>query len=156
MHKFMRTVGFSMYQKKRDMEALLKELAAQAVRTGRMAEKDGSMFCELRAELADDMGVVLAGEMDEEGNFSQEYYFPYVKNTGISSAAECSIQRHACLLYTSPRPSPDGCRAGTAPGTLCSPPARCRVRRLRGVWKMSCAGSDAPRQIPCLRAVQCP
>ena len=37
MHKFMRTVGFSMYQKKRDMEALLKELAAQAVRTGRMA-----------------------------------------------------------------------------------------------------------------------
>ena len=29
-------------QKKRDMEALLKELAAQAVRTGRMAEKDGS------------------------------------------------------------------------------------------------------------------
>ena len=95
MHKFMRTVGFSMYQKKRDMEALLKELAAQAVRTGRMAEKDGSMFCELRAELADDMGVVLAGEMDEEGNFSQEYYFPYVKNTGISSAAECSIQRHA-------------------------------------------------------------
>ena len=94
MHKFMRTVGFSMYQKKRDMEALLKELAAQAVRTGRMAEKDGSMFCELRAELADDMGVVLAGEMDEEGNFSQEYYFPYVKNSGISSAAECSIQRH--------------------------------------------------------------
>ena len=95
MHKFMRTVGFSMYQKKRDMEALLKELAAQAVRTGGLAEKDGSMFCELRAELADDMGVVLAGEMDEEGNFSQEYYFPYVKNTGISSAAECSIQRHA-------------------------------------------------------------
>ena len=39
--------------------------------------------------------MVLAGEMDEEGNFSQEYYFPYVKNTGISSAAECSIQRHA-------------------------------------------------------------
>ena len=65
MHKFMRTIGFSMYQKKRDMEALLKELAAQAVRTGRLAEKDGSMFCELRAELADDMGVVLAGEMDE-------------------------------------------------------------------------------------------
>lgn len=48
MHKFMRTVGFSMYQKKRDMEALLKELAAQAVRTGRLAEKDGSMFCELQ------------------------------------------------------------------------------------------------------------
>ena len=98
MHKFMRTVGFSMYQKKRDMEALLKDLAGQAARTGRLAEKEGSMFCELRAELADGMGVVMAGEMDEEGNFSQEYYFPYVKNTGISSGAEAkAIARHEVL-----------------------------------------------------------
>lgn len=95
MHKFMRTIGFSMYQKKKDMEALLKDLAGQAVRTGRLTEKDGSMFCELRAELAEGMGVVMAGEVDEEGNFNQEYYFPYVKNTGVSSEAECSIQRHA-------------------------------------------------------------
>lgn len=95
MHKFMRTVGFSKYQKKKDMEELLRQLAAQAVRTGKLAEKEGSMFCELRAEVADGMGVVMAGEMDEEGTFSQEYYFPYVKNSGISSDAECSIQRHA-------------------------------------------------------------
>ena len=51
MHKFMRTVGFSKYQKKKDMEELLRQLAAQAVRTGKLAEKEGSMFCELRAEL---------------------------------------------------------------------------------------------------------
>lgn len=95
MHKFMRTVGFSTYQKKKEMEQLLAQLAAEARSTGQMTEKEGSVFCELRAELADGMGVALAGEMDEEGKFQQEYYFPYMTNPGISSDADCSIQRHA-------------------------------------------------------------
>lgn len=95
MHKFMRTVGFSTYQKKKEMEQLLSRLAAEAGSTGKLTEKDGSMFCELRAELADGMGVALAGEVDEKGKFEQEYYFPYVTNTGTSSDADCSIQRHA-------------------------------------------------------------
>ena len=33
MHKFMRTIGFSMYQKKQDMEKLLRRLAKEAGRT---------------------------------------------------------------------------------------------------------------------------
>ena len=65
MHKFMRTVGFSTYQKKKEMEQLLAQLAAEARSTGQMTENEGSVFCELRAELADGMGVALAGEMDE-------------------------------------------------------------------------------------------
>lgn len=95
MHKFMRTVGFSTYQKKKEMEQLLAQLAEEARSSGQLAEREGSVFCELRAELADGMGVALAGEMDEEGNFEQEYYFPYMTNPGISSDADCSIQRHA-------------------------------------------------------------
>lgn len=95
MHKFMRTVGFSEYQKKSDMEQLLKKLAAEAVKSGQVTEKEGSMFCELRAEVAPGMGVALAGELDEQGQFCQEYYFPYVSSPGVSSKAECSIQRHA-------------------------------------------------------------
>lgn len=52
MHKFMRTVGFSMYQKKQDMAKLLKRLAKEAEMTGRLAEQEGSRFCELRTEVA--------------------------------------------------------------------------------------------------------
>lgn len=95
MHKFMRTIGFSQYQKKSQMEALLRQLEAEAVTSGTLAESEGSQFCELRAETAPGMGVVLAGEVDQQGNFHQEYYFPYVSNSGVSSEAECSIQRHA-------------------------------------------------------------
>ena len=94
MHKFMRTVGFSMYQKKQDMAKLLKRLVKEAEMTGRLAEQEGSRFCELRTEVAPGMGVAMIGEMSPKGTFSREYYFPYVKNPDVSSEAECSIQRH--------------------------------------------------------------
>ena len=94
MHKFMRTVGFSMYQKKQDMAKLLKRLVKEAEMTGHLAEQEGSRLCELRAEVAPGMGVAMIGEMSPKGTFSREYYFPYVKNQDVSSEAECSIQRH--------------------------------------------------------------
>ena len=40
------------------------------------------------------MGVAIAGRLTERGTFKQEYYFPYVENTQITSRADCSIQRH--------------------------------------------------------------
>lgn len=47
MHKFMRTVGFSMYQKKQDMAKLLKRLAKEAEMTGRWRNRKaaGSVNC---------------------------------------------------------------------------------------------------------------
>ena len=60
MHKFMRTVGFSMYQKKQDMAKLLKRLVKEAEMTGRLAEQEGSRFCELRTEVAPGMGCLPA------------------------------------------------------------------------------------------------
>ena len=94
MHKFMRTIGFSMYQKKQDMEKLLRRLAKEARENGQLSEREGSTFCELRVETAPGMGVAMAGEMSPKGTFNREYYFPYVQSTDISSDAECSIQRH--------------------------------------------------------------
>jgi len=94
MHKFMRTLGFSMYQKKQDMEKLLRRLAKEAERTGILTDTDGSRLCELRTEIAPGTGVAIAGQLSEKGIFRREYYYPYIKSTEISSRAECSIQRH--------------------------------------------------------------
>ena len=94
MHKFMRTLGFSMYQKKQDMEKLLRRLAKEAERTGILTDTDGSRLCELRTEIAPSTGVAIVGQLSEKGTFRREYYYPYTKSTEISSRAECSIQRH--------------------------------------------------------------
>ena len=41
MHKFMRTVGFSMYQRKQDMDRILRRLAKEGAGTQCLDEKDG-------------------------------------------------------------------------------------------------------------------
>ena len=40
------------------------------------------------------MGIVMMGEMDEEGAFQCEYYYPYLNSPDVSSTTDCSIQRH--------------------------------------------------------------
>lgn len=95
MHKFLRAIGFSQYQKKREIECLLDELEKTANERYRMQVDTDTNLCEIRSEVALGMGVVMVGEMDSDGIFRREYYYPYLKSSDISSESECSIQRHA-------------------------------------------------------------
>lgn len=96
MHKFLRTVGFSMYQKKHDIRKLLRELVEEAEpsQIQKLQLDSETNLCRVRTEMAPDMGVDIYGEMDEEGYIVPEYYVPYVISHDVSSEAECSIQRH--------------------------------------------------------------
>ncbi len=94
MHKFLRSVGFVSYQKKKEIARLLDELQKTAGEHRRIQTEPDSNLCEIRAELAPGMGIVIVGETDEDGVFHREYYYPYLKGEDISSEAECTIQRH--------------------------------------------------------------
>ena len=94
MHKYMRTIGFSQYTSRQDLDKLLKKLVKDASKSDILKESDGEMFCELRAQTAPGMGVAIAGRLSQRGIFKQEYYFPYVESSQVTSTADCSIQRH--------------------------------------------------------------
>ena len=96
MHKFLRTVGFSLYQKKHDIQKLLENLVEQAESSQIWKiQIDGETnLCRVRTEVATDMGIDIYGEMDEFGIIRQEYYIPFLLSHDISSEADCSIQRH--------------------------------------------------------------
>lgn len=93
MHKFLRSIGFSTYRKKRDIGKLLESLIPSA-KWKKLQLDEETNLCELRAEVAPGMGVVMVGELDTEGAFQCEYYYPYLESGDISSTADCSIQRH--------------------------------------------------------------
>lgn len=95
MHKYLRAVGFSKFTRKRDIERLLRELAKNAVSKKHIQLDIDSNICEIRAELAPGMGVAMAGELGDDGEFHEEYYYPYLNSPDPTSYAECSIQRHA-------------------------------------------------------------
>ena len=93
MHKFLRSIGFSTYRRKRDIERLLASLVPSA-KWRRIQLDEETNLCELRAEVAPGMGIVMMGEMNEEGAFQCEYYYPYLNSADVSSETDCSIQRH--------------------------------------------------------------
>ena len=53
-----------------------------------------SNVCEMRTEVAPGLGISIIGELNEEGNFEREFYFPYQESHIIGSTEECSVQRH--------------------------------------------------------------
>lgn len=95
MHKFLRAAGFSMYQKKKDIESLLDLLEKQPSLTRCVQIDEETNVCEMRAEVAPGIGISIVGELNEQGDFEREFYFPYLESSQESSVAECSIQRHA-------------------------------------------------------------
>lgn len=94
MHKFLRTVGFSMYQKKRDIDKMIQSLAKDRDKMRILQLDSEESLCELRVETVPGMGISLVGALDENDNFEVEYYYPYVQNHEKSSRADCTIQRH--------------------------------------------------------------
>lgn len=95
MHKFLRAAGFSMYQKKKDIESLLDLLQKQPSLTRCVQIDEETNVCEMRTEAAPGIGISIIGELNGEGNFEREFYFPYLESEQVSTDAECSIQRHA-------------------------------------------------------------
>lgn len=95
MHKFLRSAGFSMYQKKKDIESLMDLLEKQASMTRCVQIDEETNVCEMRTEVAPGIGISIIGELNEEGDFEREFYFPYLLSTKEGSRAACTIQRHA-------------------------------------------------------------
>lgn len=95
MHKFLRAAGFSMYQKKRDIEKLLEMLEKQPTVTKCVQIDEDTNVCEMCAEIAPGIGISIVGELNQDGDFVREFYFPYLYSGQMTSKAECSVQRHA-------------------------------------------------------------
>ena len=94
MHKFLRSIGFGAYRRKKEIAGLLNELEKTATKRRRIQIETDSNLCEIRAEVAPGMGLALVGETDEHGVFQREYYYPYLLSSDVSSNVTCSIQRH--------------------------------------------------------------
>ncbi|MGL5434988.1 MAG: DUF3881 family protein [Lachnospiraceae bacterium] len=94
MHRFLRSIGFSMYQNKRDIDDLLDDLEEKAVSIRQIQIDGHTTLCEIRGEAAPGMGVVMVGDMDENDKFKRQYYYPYLINEETSSEMECAVQRH--------------------------------------------------------------
>ena len=75
MHRFLRAVGFSMYQRRKEIESLIHDLTEQAENIKKLrVEKDAELF-RIRAEVAPDMGLAICGVVEEDGSLKSQTGF---------------------------------------------------------------------------------
>lgn len=94
MHKFLRAIGFSTYQKKKDVNNLLNTFIKEKEYLDQLHIEGDVGYFEVRKEISPNIGISVCGEINENGEYCPAYYFPYLINKIESSNAECSIYRH--------------------------------------------------------------
>lgn len=104
MHKYLRAIGFSSIQKRKDYESLIRFCVQDStdrayttkapVRADTETDEDlmTAVFCK---DFADGMGIAVCGEYDEQNHFSYDYCFPYLRGEGITSYEDITVERHA-------------------------------------------------------------
>ena len=85
MHRFLRAAGFSMYQKKKDIRALLRCLAREAGTSSCLQLDRETELYEIKTEVAPGIGVAMYGELNEQDEMEIEYYYPYILNEEVTS-----------------------------------------------------------------------
>ena len=88
MHKYLRAIGFGQLKNKQQLQLLITD----CIRTAGRREY---IFVECCKDFAENIGIAVRGEFDENNNYIYNYYFPYLRGSYISSKEDVSIERHA-------------------------------------------------------------
>jgi len=91
----MRAIGFSNYTDRKKIKELLTDTVMNSDKRAYTLNQEGIMLGEFCKNFADNMGVAVCGEFDEEDKFIYDYYFPYLTGSGITTTEDVSVERHA-------------------------------------------------------------
>ena len=95
MHKFLRAVGFSQYTEKKQVQKLIRDIIIHADERSYTTVGEKTLVAEFDRTFAEDIGIAVCGEFDEDDTYSFDYYLPYLRSDLVSTAEDISIERHA-------------------------------------------------------------
>ncbi|MDE7429613.1 MAG: DUF3881 family protein [Lachnospiraceae bacterium] len=95
MHKYMRAIGFSKLSDRREEQRLITDIIMNATYRSYTSNGEDTILAEFCEDFAPGMGIAVCGEFDAEEKFSYDYFYPYLRGTGISSCEDVSVERHA-------------------------------------------------------------
>ncbi len=93
MHRFLRSIGFSHIDNRKDMDRLLGIVMNQPDSKKVWQISPVQRYTELRREFLPHAGIVLRGEYDEKGFFHIEHYFPYLESNLASVSEDITINK---------------------------------------------------------------
>lgn len=95
MHKYMRAIGFSNLSDRREEQRLVTDIIINATHRSYTVNGEDAILAEFCEDFAQDIGIAVCGEFDADEKFSYDYFYPYLRGTGISSCEDVSVERHA-------------------------------------------------------------
>jgi len=91
----MRAIGFSSFESRKKLQELLTEVVMNSDRRSITMNQEDTLLGEFCKDFAENLGIAVCGEFDEEDKFIYEYYYPYIGGSGITSYEDVSVERHA-------------------------------------------------------------
>lgn len=95
MHKYMRAIGFSSFKNRKKLQELLTEVVMNSDSRSITMNQEDKLLGEFCKDFATNLGIAVCGEYDDDDKFIFEYYYPYIKGTGVTSYEDVSVERHA-------------------------------------------------------------
>ncbi|MCI5584835.1 MAG: DUF3881 family protein [Lachnospiraceae bacterium] len=95
LHKYLRAVGFSQFNRRKAIQELIRACVLDASSRTLTTNGEDTMLAIYCKDFAPGLGLAICGELDENNNFTYDYYYPYLKAETISSSEDISIERHA-------------------------------------------------------------
>ena len=92
MHSYLRAIGFSDIKDGSEIKDIIHDVFYEYDERNAAKEDKGRAFVEYSRTFGPDMGITVCGSLDREG-FHQEYYFPYLKGSGITTKEELTIEK---------------------------------------------------------------
>lgn len=93
MHRYLRAIGFSNIKTKKDVRTLLEHVYSEPT-FFTVVDEDHGKCGYVGKSFGSEFGIRAFGELEEDGRFREEYYFPYVESSVLSSTLSCSVERH--------------------------------------------------------------
>lgn len=98
MHKFLRAVGFSKIKERKELTALITNSIQLATRRSYVTTVEDGIVAVFERDFADDIGLAVCGEFDDDDKFIYEYYYPYLIPSSISTEEDLNVERHAATV----------------------------------------------------------
>ena len=95
MHKYLRAIGFSKLNDRKELQKLITNIILESDEHSYTSNGENGMLAEFCKDFAPNIGIAVCGEFDSDNKFTYDYYYPYMRGTGISSEEDVSVERHA-------------------------------------------------------------
>ena len=94
MHKYLRAIGFSQLKDRAKLKEILTDTIMTSDHRAYAMNDESILLGEFCKDFADDLGIAVCGEFDEEDKFVYEYYYPYLRGHGVTTGEDISVERH--------------------------------------------------------------